>query len=44
MAEVDDSVPPGALPDGTDAYRSTGKGNKVAENSQSRLAEGVCGR
>ncbi|MCS4234171.1 TonB-dependent siderophore receptor [Stenotrophomonas sp. BIGb0135] len=29
VAEVDDSVPPGALPDGTDAYRSTGKGNKV---------------
>jgi outer membrane receptor for ferric coprogen and ferric-rhodotorulic acid len=29
VAEVDDSVPPGVLPDGTDAYRSTGKGNKV---------------
>ena len=29
VAELDDSVPPGTLPDGTDAYRSTGKGNKV---------------
>jgi len=29
VAEVDDSVPPNSLPDGTQAYRSTGKGNKV---------------
>lgn len=29
VAELDDAVPPGSLPDGTDAYRSTGKGNKV---------------
>ena len=29
VAEVDDSVRPGFLPDGSDAYRSTGKGNKV---------------
>ncbi|WP_411850500.1 TonB-dependent siderophore receptor [Stenotrophomonas sp. LGBM10] len=29
VAEVDDSVPEGSLPDGSTAYRSTGKGNKV---------------
>ena len=29
VAEVDDSVPLNSLPDGTQAYRSTGKGNKV---------------
>ncbi|WP_269791451.1 TonB-dependent siderophore receptor [Stenotrophomonas sp. Iso1] len=29
VAEIDDSVPEGSLPDGTSAYRSTGKGNEV---------------
>jgi len=29
VAEIDDSVPPSSLPDGSQAYRSTGKGNKV---------------
>ncbi len=29
VAELDDSVPAKFLPDGSDAYRSTGKGNKV---------------
>ena len=29
VAEIDDSVPLNSLPDGTQAYRSTGKGNKV---------------
>ncbi|MCD9086461.1 TonB-dependent siderophore receptor [Stenotrophomonas sp. SY1] len=29
VAELDDSVPPNSLPDGSSAYRSTGKGNKV---------------
>jgi len=29
VAEVDDSVPPNSLPDGGQAYRSTGKGNTV---------------
>ncbi len=29
VAEIDDSVPPNSLPDGSTAYRSTGKGNKV---------------
>ncbi|MCL7714248.1 TonB-dependent siderophore receptor [Stenotrophomonas mori] len=29
VAELDDSVPEGSLPDGASAYRSTGKGNKV---------------
>lgn len=29
VAEIDDSVPVNSLPDGSQAYRSTGKGNKV---------------
>ncbi|MEN5102526.1 TonB-dependent siderophore receptor [Stenotrophomonas sp. TWI809] len=29
VAELDDSVPAASLPDGSSAYRSTGKGNKV---------------
>ena len=29
VAEIDDSVPLNSLPDGSQAYRSTGKGNKV---------------
>jgi outer membrane receptor for ferric coprogen and ferric-rhodotorulic acid len=29
VAEIDDSVPPNSLPDGGQAYRSTGKGNVV---------------
>lgn len=29
VAEIDDTVPPNSLPDGSQAYRSTGKGNKV---------------
>ncbi len=29
VAELDDSVPVNSLPDGSSAYRSTGKGNKV---------------
>lgn len=29
VAELDDSVPENSLPDGSSAYRSTGKGNKV---------------
>ncbi|MCD9032525.1 TonB-dependent siderophore receptor [Luteimonas sp. Y-2-2-4F] len=29
VAEVDDSVPPNSLPDGSQAYRATGKGSEV---------------
>src|SRR5690606_17025697 len=29
VAEIDDSVPLNSLPDGSQAYRSTGKGNEV---------------
>lgn len=42
VAELDDSVPEGSLPDGASAYRSTGKGNRVKGwevEAQGRLGE-----